>query len=90
MAGVIRLRARISKLRDRQDSFTKSQWDDLEVAVLYLAEKFVTLDPRTRSNIESTWSGMASKFTYDPFRSLFCSGKFDFTSERSRAAFTQR
>jgi hypothetical protein len=72
----------ISKLRDRQGSFTGSQWEDLVIAIRYLTDKFVTLDSRTRSNIESTWSGMASKFTYDPFRSLFCSGKYDFTPEQ--------
>jgi len=73
----------IAKLYERQDSFTKSQWEDLEVAIQYVADKFITLDPRTRSNIESSWSGMASKFTYDPFRSLFCSGRFDFSPEQT-------
>ena len=71
----------ISKLRQRKEEFTSSQWDDLEIAILFLLEKFPSLDSRTRSNIESTWSGMASKFTYDPFRSMFCSGRFDFTAE---------
>ena len=71
----------ISKLRQRKEEFTSSQWDDLEIAIVFLLEKFPSLDTRTRSNIESTWSGMASKFTYDPFRSMFCSGRFDFTAE---------
>lgn len=73
----------VAKLRDRKETFTPSQWNDLDVAVVYMLEKFPQLDPRTRSNIESTWSGMASKFTYDPFRSMFCSGKFSFTPEQT-------
>jgi hypothetical protein len=51
--------------------------------MVYLLEKWPVLDTRTRSNIESTWSGMASKFTYDPFRRLFCSGAYDFTPEQT-------
>ena len=73
----------ISKLRERKDSFTPSQWDDLDIAIVYLLEKWPALDPRTRSNVESTWSGMASKFTYDPFRSMFSSGRVDFTPEQT-------
>jgi len=72
----------IAKLRERKESFTTSQRDDLDIAVVFLLEKWPGLDPRTRSNIESTWSGMASKFTYSPFRELFCSGRFDFTPEQ--------
>jgi hypothetical protein len=73
----------ILSLRDRKDSFTPSQWDDLEVAIGYLMEKWPEHDPRTRSNIESTWSGMASKFVYDPVRSMFCGGRVDFTPEQT-------
>jgi hypothetical protein len=73
----------IAKIRDRKESFTSHQWDDLDIAITYLLEKWPALDPRTRSNIESTWSGMASKFTYDPFRSMFCSGKYSFTPEQT-------
>lgn len=49
--------------------------------MVHLLTKWSNLDYRTRSNIESTWSGMASSFLYDPFRSLFCSGRFDFCPE---------
>jgi hypothetical protein len=73
----------ISRLRERKAIFSPSQWDDLDIAIVYLLEKWPGLDTRTRSNIESTWSGMASKFTYDPFRSLFCSGRVDFTPEQT-------
>ena len=72
----------IAKLRERRDKFSASQWDDLDIAIVYLLEKWPGLDPRTRSNIESTWSGMGSKFTYSPFRELFCSGRFDFSPEQ--------
>ena len=67
----------------RKEEFTPSQWDDLEIAIVHLLQKFPALDSRTRSNIESTWSGMASKFTYAPFREMFCSGRFDFTPEQT-------
>jgi type IV secretory pathway TraG/TraD family ATPase VirD4 len=72
----------ISRLKERKNSFSKSQWEDLDIAIVYLLEKWPNLDTRTRSNIESTWSGMASKFTYSPFREMFCSGRFDFTPEQ--------
>lgn len=73
----------IAKLRERKNSFSASQWADLDIAIVYLLEKWPALDSRTRSNIESTWSGMASKFTYSPFREMFCSGRFDFTPEQT-------
>ncbi len=73
----------ISKLRDRKETFTTSQWDDLDIAIVYLLQKVPGLDPRTRSNVESTWSGMASKFNYSPFREMFCSGTYSFTPEQT-------
>jgi hypothetical protein len=73
----------IEKLKQRRHTFSVSQWDDLDIAIVYLLEKWPSQDTRTRSNVESTWSGMASKFTYSPFRELFCSGRFDFTPEQT-------
>jgi hypothetical protein len=73
----------VAKLRQRKGSFSASQWSDLDIAIVYMLEKWPAHDPRTRSNIESTWSGMASKFTYDPFRSMFCSGEYSFTPEQT-------
>jgi hypothetical protein len=73
----------ISSLKDRRERFGPSTWSDLDIAIVFLLEKWPNLDPRTRSNIESTWSGMASKFTYSPFREMFCSGRFDFTPEQA-------
>ncbi len=72
----------INQLKKRKDQFSKSQWDDLDIAIVYLLEKWVELDDRTRSNIESTWSSLASKFTYDPMRTMFSSGRFDWTPEQ--------
>lgn len=72
----------VAKLRDRKDTFTESQWLDLENAVHFALEMWAVEDPRTRSNILSTWTGMASKFTYDPLRRMFCSGRYDFTPEQ--------
>jgi hypothetical protein len=73
----------VLKLRERRASFDESHWGDLDVALVFMLEKWPRLDYRTRSNIESTWSGMASKFAYEPFRSLFCSGKYSFTPEQT-------
>jgi hypothetical protein len=73
----------VLKLRERRHTFTESQKSDLDIAMTFLFEKWPEEDPRTRSNVESTWSGMASKFTYDPFRSMFCSGRVDFSPEET-------
>jgi hypothetical protein len=72
----------IAKLKARKEAFSPSQWADLDIAILHLLEKWPSLDSRTRSNIESTWSGLASKFTYDPMRSMFSSGRVDWTPEQ--------
>jgi hypothetical protein len=73
----------VLKLRDRKDTFTESQWQDLENALQFTMEAWPNEDPRTRSNVLSTWSGMASKFTYDPLRRLFCEGTYSFTPEQT-------
>jgi type IV secretory pathway TraG/TraD family ATPase VirD4 len=72
----------LDELKPRFETLPDSNKDDLDVAIIHLLSKWSSLDYRTRSNIESTWSGMASRFVYDPFRSLFCSGRFDFTPEQ--------
>jgi hypothetical protein len=73
----------VSKIKERIHTFTPSQREDLENAVHFTLYTWPNEDPRTRSNVLSTWSGMASKFIYDPLRSLFCSGKFSFTPEQT-------
>lgn len=72
----------INAVRQREDSLSVSQHEDLDFAVVHLLEKWASLDNRTRSNIESTWSGLSSRFLYAPFRSMFCSGSYDFTPEQ--------
>jgi hypothetical protein len=76
----------INKLKTDPHNFTETQQGDLDVAMAYLYEKWPALDERTRSNIESTWSGMASKFAYSPFREMFSSGTYDFTPEQTTHA----
>jgi len=71
----------LAQIKVRNESLSESSKDDLDIAVVHLLQKWAALDYRTRSNIESTWSGMASRFVYDPFRSLFCSGRYDFCPE---------
>lgn len=72
----------IYKLKGRLDELTQSKKADLDIATSYLLQKWPELDEKTRSNIESTWSGLASKFTYDPMRSMFCSGKCSWMPEQ--------
>jgi len=66
-------------IRARKDTLTKAQVLDLNNAVRFALELWPAEDPRTRSNILSTWTGMASKFVYSPLRELFSSGTFSFT-----------
>jgi hypothetical protein len=73
----------VNKIKARKESLTESQWQDLENALHFALELWPNEDHRTRSNVLSTWSGMASKFTYDPLRRLFCSGKYSFTPEQT-------
>jgi hypothetical protein len=73
----------ICRLKKRSEAFEVARLDDLDIAIVFLLEKWPNLDARTRSNIESTWSAMASKFTYSPFREMFCSGRFDFLPEQA-------
>jgi hypothetical protein len=73
----------ITKLSERRDSYTSEQLDDLDIAVPFALVRWPQLDPRTSSNILSTWSGMASKFTFHPFSRMFCSGRFDFAPEQT-------
>jgi hypothetical protein len=72
----------LEQLKSRYATLSVSSKDDLDIAVVHLLSKWASLDYRTRSNIESTFSGMSSRFVYDPFRSLFCSGRYDFTPEQ--------
>jgi hypothetical protein len=73
----------VAKIRKRQQTFTESQWEDLDNAMQFALELWPDEDPRTRSNILSTWTGMGSKFAYDPLRRLFCSGEYSFTPEQT-------
>jgi hypothetical protein len=72
----------IANLTARKTEFSPSQWGDLDIALIFLLEKWPGLDKRTSSNVESTWSGLASKFTYSPFREMYSSGCFDFIPEQ--------
>ena len=72
----------IANLKARGQDFSPSQWGDLDIALVFLLEKWPQLDTRTSSNIESTWSGLASKFTYSPIREMFSSGRVDWTPEQ--------
>ncbi|MBV9506857.1 MAG: hypothetical protein JO323_17830 [Acidobacteriia bacterium] len=72
----------VEKLKERFNNLTDGQREDLENAINFALEAWPNEDPRTRSNVLSTWTGMASKFTYDPLRRMFCSGRYDFTPEQ--------
>jgi hypothetical protein len=73
----------ILKIRERRDTFTTAQLDDLDIAIPFALERWPQTDPRTTSNILATWAGMASKFIFHPFSRMFCSGRYDFTPEQT-------
>ena len=72
----------IAKLRARKSTFSEPRWNDLDIAVIHLLQRFPGLDPRTRSNVESTLTGLCSKLLYEPFRSMLCGGRMDFLPEQ--------
>ncbi|HET6841377.1 MAG TPA: hypothetical protein VFK06_06775 [Candidatus Angelobacter sp.] len=74
-AGLIR------SIRERQDTLTSTQWNDLDVATHYAFKRWPNFDERPRSSIEMTWAGMADKFLFHPFARLFCSGRATFVPE---------
>ena len=72
----------VNTIKGQLSTFSPEQNADLDTAIDFTLRKWPALDDRTRSNIESTWTGMADKFTFDPFRRMFCSGEFSFTPEQ--------
>ena len=72
----------INKIRERQNTLTESEWKDLEVATQFVFSKWPSYDEKPRSSIEMTFSGMADKFLFSPFREMFCSGTYSFTPEQ--------
>jgi type IV secretory pathway TraG/TraD family ATPase VirD4 len=72
----------INKIRERKDTLSAIEWADLEVATEFVFYKWPNLDEKPRSSIEMTFSGMADKFLFSPFREMFCSGTYSFTPEQ--------
>jgi type IV secretory pathway TraG/TraD family ATPase VirD4 len=73
----------IKAIRKRQDTLTASNWRDLDVATEFVFSKWASYDEKPRSSIEFTFSGMADKFMFSPFREMFCSGTYSFTPEQA-------
>jgi hypothetical protein len=71
----------INSIRERKDTLTPAQWNDLDIATHYAFKRWPGFDERPRSSIEMTWSGMADKFLFNPFSRLFCSGRATFVPE---------
>jgi len=69
----------IDQIRERKNTLSQPQWTDLENATRFVFDIWPSMDERTRSNIAMTVYGLADKFTYSPFREMFCSGRYDFT-----------
>jgi TraM recognition site of TraD and TraG len=73
----------IEAIRERRQSVTEQQWQDLDIATDFIFDRWPNLDPRPRSSIEMTFAGMADKFLFHPLRHIFASGKYSFTPEQT-------
>ena len=73
----------INAIRSRKEMLTEAEWSDLEVATQFVFFKWASYDEKPRSSIEMTFSGMADKFMFSPFREMFCSGTYSFTPEQT-------
>jgi hypothetical protein len=71
----------IEQIRQRKDSITEHQWQDLEAATDFIFTRWANLDPRPRSSIEMTFAGLADKFLFHPLKGIFASGTYSFTPE---------
>jgi hypothetical protein len=71
----------IKTIKDNKDTLTEEQWQDLDAIAEFAFDRWPALDPRPRSSLEMTWSGLADKFRFHPLNRLFCSGKCTFTPE---------
>jgi hypothetical protein len=77
--------ARINE-RGQTEGFTKGEWGDLAHAMNFLLKKWPRLAPETSSSIEMHWDVLADQLLFDPFRTLFCSGKCTFLPEHTTHA----
>jgi hypothetical protein len=73
----------INAIRDRKDTLTEHQWQDLETATAFVFSRWPNYDERPRGSIEMTFAGMADKFLFHPLRGIFASGAYDFTPEQT-------
>jgi hypothetical protein len=73
----------IDAIRSRKETLSESQWGDLDVATQFVLFKWASYDEKPRGSIEMTFSGLADKFMFSPFREMFCSGTYSFTPEQT-------
>jgi hypothetical protein len=73
----------ISAIRARKETLSVSDWNDLEVATEFIFSKWASWDEKPRSSVEMTFSGLADKFMFSPYREMFCSGTYSFTPEQT-------
>jgi len=73
----------IAALKQRENTFTKANWNDLEHVTETLLIKWPAMDPKPRSSIESTWSAMADSFLFEPYRSLFSGSRCTFVPDQT-------
>lgn len=72
----------INAIRARRDTLTKADWEDLDVVTEFVFSKWASYDEKPRSAVEMTFTGMADKFLFSPWREMFSSGTFSFTPEQ--------
>lgn len=63
------------EIRNRRDAFTPQQWNDFSRAVHFACVEWASMDSRVQSSVLATWTGLADKFLYEPFLSVFSSGR---------------
>jgi hypothetical protein len=71
----------INQVRERQQTLTSEEWENLEVIAELFFNRWPAMDERPRSSIVATWSGTADRFLLNPYRKLFSSGRCTFTPE---------
>ena len=72
----------IAAIRERKESLTEEEWQNLEAASDFIFFRWAALDERPRSSIAMTFFGLSDKFNFNPLKRMFASGTYSFTPEQ--------
>lgn len=76
----------LTKIRARYDTFSDDEKGDLDHAAHFVCVAWPAMDDRPRSSVLFTFSGMSSRFLFNPLSRLFCGGKCTFLPEHASQA----